>query len=178
MSLELITITQDNASCQEGKKKQCSLCKETKSLSEFQRDKIKGERASGAVWVRLRWSSRCKTCVAAVCKQWVKDNPRRNREQQAKYRSTTGRERMLRSKYGISGEEYKKLLREQGGKCACCGTGSPGGKHHAFHVDHCHQSGRVRGLLCHNCNTGIGLLGDGLQGINKALTYLETHYGT
>lgn len=54
-------------------------------------------------------------------------------------------------KYGITAEQYGDLLRAQGGRCAICGTDSPAGIG-GFHIDHCHATGRVRGLLCHHCN--------------------------
>ena len=56
-------------------------------------------------------------------------------------------------------EDYKRILSEQGGRCAVCGTDKPGG-HGSFHVDHDHETSAVRGLLCGKCNMGLGLLGD------------------
>lgn len=64
-------------------------------------------------------------------------------------------------KYGISYEQYLAMLELQGGKCAICATTEPkgnGGKNGNFAVDHDHETGRVRALLCHRCNIGIGML--------------------
>lgn len=59
------------------------------------------------------------------------------------------------------------------GYCECCGRTEPGGKGNAnFHADHNHVSGEFRGWLCNWCNTGLGLLGDNLEGIKKAELYL------
>lgn len=84
----------------------------------------------------------------------------------------------LMSAYGITLEEYDDLLKQQGGRCKICGTDTPGHKGR-FHVDHDHSTGKIRGLLCHACNTGIGLLGDNPTRLKKAAQYLEEegHYG-
>lgn len=66
--------------------------------------------------------------------------------------------------------EYDRLFELQGGVCAVCKT-SPHGKRLA--VDHCHDTGRIRGLLCSNCNLGIGLLGDTAKALSLALDYLR-----
>jgi hypothetical protein len=61
------------------------------------------------------------------------------------------------------------------GACACCGGTDPGKR--GWMVDHDHVTGEIRGILCNRCNLGIGLLGDSIEGVRKALTYLEKHYG-
>lgn len=84
------------------------------------------------------------------------------------------------SKYGISEEEYYDLLEIQGGGCAICGSTDSrvieGRAKDALSVDHCHTSGKVRGILCNKCNLGIGLLGDDLESLEKAYTYLKSFY--
>ena len=67
------------------------------------------------------------------------------------------RRRLLRN-YGLTKEEFDKLLADQDGRCRGCGTDSPGTK--GWCIDHCHQSGRVRALLCTRCNSALGLTGD------------------
>lgn len=70
--------------------------------------------------------------------------------------------------YGLTREEYKELLDRQNNACAICEetfTAEP-------RVDHAHSTGRVRGLLCHGCNVGIGLLRDDITRILRAVTYL------
>lgn len=66
------------------------------------------------------------------------------------------RERSYRKNYGIGIEDYDRMLDSQGGKCAICGADRPGKAHKNFAVDHCHATGRVRGLLCVRCNVGLG----------------------
>lgn len=77
-------------------------------------------------------------------------------------------------KCGFTHIDYDAMLRRQGYRCACCGSekaytnGSL-----KFHVDHCHETNKVRGLLCNACNKGIGALGDNLEGLLKAVRYLS-----
>ena len=77
--------------------------------------------------------------------------------------------------FGISLEEYSKMLEDQNGVCAICScfpTAKENSPYSNLAVDHCHTSGRIRGLLCSSCNTGIGLLGDTTTNIRAALNYL------
>jgi len=79
--------------------------------------------------------------------------------------------RRLKSNFGITKEDYETLFEAQHGVCASCGKSEPNGRRLA--VDHDHDTDKIRGLLCTNCNTGIGLLGDTLDGLRKAEKYLE-----
>ncbi|GAA2321850.1 endonuclease VII domain-containing protein [Nonomuraea roseoviolacea subsp. roseoviolacea] len=82
----------------------------------------------------------------------------------------------LKRRYGITVEDYDRILAEQGGGCAICGTTNPGGDgSKSFHVDHCHETNRVRGLLCYQCNYGLGYFGDSVEGIERVLRYLKRH---
>jgi len=76
----------------------------------------------------------------------------------------------LMRKYGITLEEYDNMLEDQGGCCAICKSTDPLGSR--FVVDHNHDTGDVRGLLCKNCNTGIGLLKDSPEVLVSAVDYL------
>lgn len=84
----------------------------------------------------------------------------------------------FKRQYGLTLELYHIILEEQEYKCACCGTqiykriDSPSKKLTA-HVDHDHDTGRIRGLLCGTCNSGIGHLGDTQEGIERALEYVK-----
>ena len=84
----------------------------------------------------------------------------------------------LRKLFGISLVEYRLMHEAQNGVCAICGkpeTRQCGkGKPNGLAVDHDHETGIVRGLLCGNCNMGLGLLGDGPELLRKALAYLTT----
>jgi hypothetical protein len=88
--------------------------------------------------------------------------------------SSTKRDQNLRTRYGIGLREYDKLLAYQTGVCAICG-GPPGTEDGVFRVDHDHQTGAIRGLLCKDCNTALGQLKDRPEIADRARLYLETH---
>lgn len=77
----------------------------------------------------------------------------------------------LRKTFGISQVDYNQLLKLHGNVCGICEKPDATGR--ALAVDHDHMSGSVRGLLCGNCNRGIGLLGDSVEDLRKAIKYLE-----
>lgn len=76
----------------------------------------------------------------------------------------------LKRKFGISLSEYEDMLVKQSGVCAICGK--PEQTDRSLAVDHCHETGFVRGLLCVKCNTGMGNLGDNVEILQKAIDYL------
>lgn len=85
-------------------------------------------------------------------------------------------DRYLSRTYGITLADFEVLHEAQGGKCAICkGPGFLMREHHKtpLVVDHCHTTGLVRGLLCHNCNRALGLLQDDIESLRRALIYLE-----
>ena len=97
--------------------------------------------------------------LAAICRECVK---------------WTSREK----KYGITHSEFDRMLVGQGGRCAICLTDSPhtDAKHpDGWCVDHDHESGNVRGILCLPCNTGLGSFGDDTDRLSAAAAYLRRH---
>lgn len=85
------------------------------------------------------------------------------------------REHNLRHRYGKHGYrdgDYDRMFREQNGRCAICGTDTPGGRG-AFHIDHCHDTGQIRGLLCRACNSAIAWLKDSPELLRRAAEYVE-----
>jgi hypothetical protein len=85
--------------------------------------------------------------------------------------------RYLLNNYGISLDDYWSIYRDQDGKCAICSLeGFTMAKHCRLKlvVDHCHRTGVVRGLLCHNCNRGIGLLQESKSNFLNSIKYLES----
>ena len=81
------------------------------------------------------------------------------------------REDKLQSRYGISSEDYQALYDKQWGVCALCERGEHE-MNRELCIDHCHDTNRIRGLLCFDCNTSLGKLGDNVEGLTKALEYL------
>lgn len=99
--------------------------------------------------------------VQAASRAWNLANPERMRNTKFKTR------------YGITLLEYNLLLEAQNGVCAICGTDKPGRKGSNYlSVDHCHASGKVRGLLCYKCNVGLGAFKDDPASLTKAIEYL------
>ena len=80
------------------------------------------------------------------------------------------REANLKHRYGIGVEDYNAMHKKQEGKCAICGIK----KDANLDVDHCHDTGKIRGLLCNSCNRAIGLLKEDEKIIKKAAEYLTS----
>jgi hypothetical protein len=75
--------------------------------------------------------------------------------------------------YQLSHKRFEQIFAEQGRCCACCLNTDSGEA--PWHIDHDHQTGLIRGILCSSCNTGIGQLGDDLRSLQQAVTYLQAH---
>ncbi|WP_327307573.1 endonuclease VII domain-containing protein [Streptomyces sp. NBC_01298] len=84
-------------------------------------------------------------------------------------RAAEGRAGHLKRAYGMTEADRDEMIAAQGGVCCIC-LKAP-----AVHVDHCHATGRVRGVLCFNCNTAIGKLGDDPDAARRVVSYLEGH---
>lgn len=141
--------------------KTCTVCNQELDYSHYHNSKV----------TKDGYGYRCRECDKKARRKYRENNRERFAE--------SSRRRQLKYKYGISLEEYFSMLELQGDACALCGTGdnkSPGEKRtQNWSVDHCHKTDRVRGLLCTNCNRGLGLLGDTVESLKKAVEYLETH---
>lgn len=83
--------------------------------------------------------------------------------------------RYVLAQYGLTVEQYEAMVAEQGNRCAVCGTHDPQTKTGTWHVDHCHGSLKVRGLLCTCCNIGLGQFGDDPDRLRAAAAYIERH---
>ncbi len=138
--------------------KKCTHCGEFKPRSDFSKHAV----AKGGV------QSYCKVCAALLQRM-------RNKKQPLKH-AEINRKAKLKAKYGITSIDYQEMLEKQNGKCAICGTTNPGGRMGlcgpVFHVDHCHSSGKIRGLLCHSCNVGLGNFNDNVTALANAIAYL------
>lgn len=88
------------------------------------------------------------------------------------------RDKSLRAMFGITIADYEEMSSRQGDVCACCGEPETTRRHGhqlCLAVDHCHTTGAIRGLLCGNCNQGLGLFKDSPDRLRKAAEYLERH---
>lgn len=103
-------------------------------------------------------------------KQYRLNNLEKVRVYETQRNISQGLEIRLR-KYGITPDEYECILRQQNDKCAICL--SPNTNKRNWHVDHCHDSGQVRGLLCHHCNLLLGNARDNPVILQAAISYLK-----
>jgi hypothetical protein len=78
----------------------------------------------------------------------------------------------MKRSYGIDFAQYNDMLKKQNGACAICNALPPNNHKKRLSIDHCHTTGRVRGLLCDACNTALGLLKDNPDLMLKAISYL------
>ena len=87
------------------------------------------------------------------------------------YSGLTMKDRKLRKLYNITETDWNRMLREQDGKCLICGAKED----ERLHVDHCHETDRVRGLLCKTCNVCLGLLNEDPALFERCIEYIEEH---
>lgn len=107
----------------------------------------------------------CRPCARARMRAWIEANP--TRWERARRKSH------LKKRYGITVDDYNAMLDAQGGGCAICGGAQADGRDFRLHVDHDHETGRVRGILCGSCNRGLGNLGDDPDRCEAAAKYLR-----
>jgi hypothetical protein len=114
----------------------------------------------------------CKPCASKRVKEWQKNNPERFFFNQ------------IRSKYGISREDYISMEEAQNNKCAICleTETAPNiwkeGEYRRLALDHNHKTGEIRGLLCYRCNTTLGKIDDNIELLEKMVTYLKETNGS
>lgn len=145
----------------------CSCCKVEKSAEDFS--------SNG----RGRTRSDCKECQRNKKRNQYQANRERYAEIRREWkRSHPGRDSMASRKrrYGLEEQDFFSKLKQQENKCAICkkefvgitGTQGP-------HVDHSHETGKVRGLLCGSCNRAVGLLHDDISKLKEAIRYLRRY---
>lgn len=130
-------------------KSYCPKCEKVKRLKEFNKDN------NTAFGIAIY----CRVCTKIKSSNQYKNNKRNHKNTQ------------LKSTFGITMDDYDLLLVKQNGSCAICKT-EPTDKH--LSVDHCHITGKVRGLLCNRCNLGLGYFKDDHELLKIATDYLTT----
>lgn len=158
--------------------KKCSGCGQEKPFAAFYRDARK----------RIGLTSRCKTCMDEYARQPAAKERQRVRRNDTSFKTYhtvraradcdrhKGKKRALelKARYGLDLAVFDKLLEEQQGRCPICAVCLTFGRGaSAAHVDHDHETGRVRGLLCSNCNRGLGCFKDSPEALTRALQYLK-----
>lgn len=119
--------------------------------------------------------------------KWYEQHKEKRLKQIAEYTASKpkewiqakGRRHHLKRRYNITPQEYETKLASQDYKCALCSKDASdnkrGGKLDPLHIDHCHISGKLRDLLCHQCNSGLGQFKDNIEILQKAIDYLRKH---
>jgi hypothetical protein len=140
------------------KTKVCPQCKETKPRTR----KLFAVSKKGV----MSW---CRKCISNRATAWGKTHPERA--------SLNRRRWKLKILYGMTPEEYSVRLRQQKGRCKVCGRKPevPTGRFSILHVDHDHETGEVRGLLCWSCNAGLGNMKDDPKILRAAADYLDNN---
>ncbi len=171
--------------------------KDTPILSEARRCMYKEKECRDCGTVFTPWQHNQIRCGKCVQKQGTKykgqpplqkcptcDKEFTRRTPRQKYCSKecggTQRSAYIQSTYGITPRDYNKMLEESGGVCEICGTNPkdlPKNRQHLC-VDHDHETGEIRGLLCHHCNTGLGQFRDDVSYLKSAIRYLTLERAT
>lgn len=132
--------------------KYCGCCEKTVSVNLFAKNKIKKDGLQ----------ERCTPCRSKHHQKVKHLRAKPTPEQKRKY---------LMKSYGLTKDQFDDMLTKQNNSCAICGTTDLGKPSPS--IDHCHTTGKVRGLLCNNCNRGLGLLKDSKEIIENAIKYLK-----
>ena len=142
--------------------KPCIICNLTKEIALFHKNLNKD-----------RHFNICKDCHYKRYTEWRK-NPE-NAEKVRQYR----RNAAFKIRYGITLEQYSQMVKDQNEICLICSR-KPDGygpiQSRVLSVDHCHTTGRIRGLLCHRCNTALGAFREDINILKKAIQYIEKHF--
>lgn len=160
-------------------KKKCSACRKEKDAAEFygraeSRDGLQGRCKDCSKAVAHKWHAANRTRQKANQRAWCKRNPERRKAQLRKSE--------IKQNFGISLEQYAAMEQVQCGVCAICtqpevAKDHRSGRQKHLAVDHCHATGKVRGLLCHKCNLALGLFNDDLTMIATVADYLRRSSG-
>jgi hypothetical protein len=117
--------------------------------------------------------------------KWYQKNKEKRNAQILEYKKTKpegwqkaiGQKAHFKKRYNITPQEYEAMLEAQNYKCAICNKNAEdnkrGNKIQSLNIDHCHKTKRVRGLLCHQCNSGLGHFKDNTEFLLKAVEYLS-----
>lgn len=176
--------------------KACSRCLKIKSIKEFSLRSNARRGLQSACKFCIRYYSRKRQCDTSTIK-WLELRDQENKNEKVCikcliikplskfYKSKKARKSVmvtckqcssiksrpvrLKYLYGITEEDYENLFEKQNGQCAICG------KNIKLVVDHNHETGKIRALLCGNCNRGIGIFQDNPNLLYKAASYLKKH---
>ena len=143
--------------------KKCLKCHAIKNQSEFYRgiSKVRDKE-----YPRIR--TECKKCQIKKSHENYFKNHAINKKKHNDWYHGRYRKQALKEKYGLTSEQFEEMKKAQDGLCAICQK-----TQRSFHVDHDHQTKKVRGLLCQICNVGLGYFHDDIKRLAMAITYLK-----
>lgn len=142
----------------------CTKCNQPKDESEFRPRKT----------LTRGYQSWCRTCENnATKKKYIPKEKTQTIPKDAETVKLDAKKRMLKHRYNLSYETYLNMYEQQNHRCLICTNEFPLGGAKGLYVDHCHDTNKVRGLLCPNCNSGIGMLSNGKH-FSNAMSYLNT----
>ena len=144
----------------------CKKCLQEKPRTKFYKEKR----------TKRGYNARCIDCCKSDARAVFEANPEPYRERARDAHSYEARRARTLSQYGLTQDDYDRMLEEQNGGCAICGCAESG--HNATNlllVDHCHKTNVVRGLLCSLCNLAIGRFKDDKRSLIAATFYLNKY---
>ena len=158
------------------KTKICCRCKQEKDISLFGKDK---KSKDGLTYP-------CLSCKNKSARESEKKNPEKKKQRSKEWYHRVKaeqpnkfpkqrREAKFKRVYGITTDEYLEMLQIQNYKCVTCGKEHEETDQEKLRVDHCHTTGKVRGLLCHHCNISLGLLKENIQVLESLKAYVLKH---
>ena len=161
--------------------KRCSKCGNDLLLSAFyQRAGAKSRHSACKVCERAMakdWYERNKDKATAKVKEWRQQNIGAVKQYRIDNRQKHYRQELVR-KYGVEPTWFDEQIRQQGDSCVCCKRKFQwGDKQTSPHVDHCHETKTVRGILCNRCNTVLGLCKDDDKLLSSLARYLRKCHG-
>lgn len=149
----------------------CTQCKQEKPLNDFFRRRVNG---------RETYRSNCKECSTTAARQWMQDHPEmvrhRGKQRSAKYhRNHLSIGYWARMGLNFTEEDFFAMWDAQVHKCALCGEKPSLFLKKRFPLDHDHETGKVRAIICHRCNLIVGLVEHEPDLVEKALRYIAKH---
>lgn len=151
------------------KEKICTKCKNVKESIEFRKRGVN----------LFSWCKKCES--EANRKRFLLKN--KNKNEYVKYKPKKTKEeikidalkRMLKHRYNITYDDYVNMYKNQKERCGICGRHVILGTPKGLYIDHCHETGKVRSLLCSKCNSGLGMFNEDISLLIKVIKYILNH---
>lgn len=137
----------------------CRICLMTKPLEQFYERNYKG---------KISYRTECKDCIREKTKNYFRSNYHHNLEKKRIAYRYNHKFKNIKDQYGLTKDEYFEILDKTNGLCPICNR-----KINKPNVDHCHNTGVIRGIICFQCNLGMGNFNDDIERLKNAIKYLE-----